>query len=81
MKITAFQKLLTWLEVLTGIQVYSIILSVLMGSRVQESFVVEPATFTVSVHEVAQAINDQHLATGACNSASDWQITWTLQTG
>ena len=52
-----------------------------MGSRVQESFVVEPATFTVSVHEVAQAINDQHLATGACNSASDWQITWTLQTG
>ena len=81
MKITAFQKLLTWLEVLTGIQVYSIIRSVLMGSRVQESFVVEPATVTVSVHEVAQAINDQHLATGACNSASDWQITWTLQTG
>ena len=70
MKITAFQKLLTWLKVLTGIQVYSIILSVLMGSRVQESFFVEPATFTVSVHEVVQAVNDQHLATGARNSVS-----------
>ena len=57
MKITAFQKLLTWLKVLTDIKIYSIILSVLMGSRVQESFFVEPATFTVSVHEVVQAIN------------------------